>query len=248
MALRDLIKTRLAELKMTQGGLAAGIGVHPSYVSDLMHGRKSRIQPRFVEPLAQALQVTPDELFRSMSSSAIPARAVVDDAPAAGAGVDHGSAAPTATENDSTHLAGPLTAPWIQTTEFAIPTGSGRLVPIFSSRADVENWRTDKAVGKLRWPTNFAWSRSAYAWLEEVDLGFRLKKHELILACPEIEIRPGDLFLAFSRNGPPLYYRLLKNSFKGPEIILSPHKTTVLNTEELRRTHRVLSVQDADPG
>ena len=61
--LKAIVGGQLRKLGVTQKELAERAGLNPTYINELMTGKKLNIQRRFVESLAHALEIEPDVLY-----------------------------------------------------------------------------------------------------------------------------------------------------------------------------------------
>jgi transcriptional regulator with XRE-family HTH domain len=61
--LKAIVGGQLKKLGVTQKELAERAGLNPTYINELMTGKKLNIQRRFVESLAHALEIEPDVLY-----------------------------------------------------------------------------------------------------------------------------------------------------------------------------------------
>jgi transcriptional regulator with XRE-family HTH domain len=57
MTLQRLLRARIEALQLPKQDIAARAGVNPTYISDILSGKKRSIQQRFIPRLAHALQV-----------------------------------------------------------------------------------------------------------------------------------------------------------------------------------------------
>lgn len=225
MSLRELIQSRIAELAINQATLAKRAGLRQSFITDVMQRRKVRIQPRFIEPLAKALEVTPDELYGSMTAL-LPSNA-------------H-EARPT---GDAFVLKGSLIEPWYNNKEFSITTGAGRSVIVFNSASELTSsaaWASGKASVRYRWPITLSWTRGAYALLEERS-PYRGAKNILLIA-PQVPIRTGDYCVVFMATN--FSVRIFKQTI-GTKIEFDCEGPVA--GQKIRRVHRLLGWLDADP-
>jgi hypothetical protein len=235
MALRDLIKERLAALKLTQSHLAALIDRHPSYITDIMSGRKHRVQSRFVLPLAKALQIPPDDLYRAMTTVVPPVE----------------TAARSLTVVEYVGLSGDLIAAWHKPDQILLPSGPGKVVPVFRT---MDELRTGKSQLAYRWPLTLGWNPAAYGLLNEAynsnsiygPIGF---EREIVLVAPEIEIRRNDVCIAYLRRrlefSPTLVGQFRDRGDNDVEIFATGRKY-IIPIKDLIRIHRILAIFDAN--
>jgi transcriptional regulator with XRE-family HTH domain len=233
MALRDLIKDRLAARKLTQAGLAALIGRHPSYITDIMSGRKHRVQTRFVLPLANALHISPDDLYRAMTTVVPPSEAESQSPPPT---VDH------------VVLGDELIAAWRKPTRILLPSGGGKVVPIFRTLDELMSGESELSY---RWPLTLGWNPAAYGLLSEAGKSGSIYNRicfarEIVLVAPEMKIRRNETFIAFTRSDPfePNFVCELLDRRDSEITVLRGGKLSI-RIKALMRAHRILAIFDA---
>jgi transcriptional regulator with XRE-family HTH domain len=225
MSLRDLVQERLSALKISQAALADRAGLPRSYVTDIIRKRKARIQPRFVETFARALEVSPEDLYSRMTAT------------------------PPSLEQNQTFLSGDayvvdaaLTSAWFEAKNFPAVTGSGRSVPLFSSNDELRMATLDSGkTPRYRWPITLPWTRGAYALSKERG-SVETSRTEVLLLAPDLPVRSGDRCVVFDScagtSGGGYEEVFVKND---GDVLIFEHDRR-LRTRNILKMHRLLAI------
>jgi transcriptional regulator with XRE-family HTH domain len=236
-SLRDLLRTRLRRLGISQGELARRAGFNAQYISDILTGKKHSVRRDAVFQLALALQVSPLILFRMIDPS-------------------FGEGRPSL-YSDKRDIAGPTTSRLFSEQALAAVLPAGRRAsdvfpvlqnPLSFDERKVLVGRAGRAPQLYPWPTALGPANGGYG-LAHPENPLQILPG-LLLATPERPIKVGDLFIGFvifehSRpTGWIFWYRDSDREFFYLNVDTSEN-TIKLPRAALARAHRVGAVLQA---
>jgi len=229
-------------LGLPKGEIAARAGVNPTYISELISGKKRSIQKRFVSRLAFALEVDPVAVIEAM-----------------GQGGEMGMSPEDVVSLGVGELAGLIVDPFQFLIEDPMATGAQALfaettIPLVTEfPADFLETQEDgnpSPVALLRWEIAFRGSVGLYAVERAAVISSRgLWENEIYLAAPGLPIRIDDPFLAlcsFSyQSTTPRLYRLKgrDESFLYVSYWFGSREET-LPIAAVKRAHRIVATVD----
>lgn len=184
-SLKSLVEDRLKRLGISQRELAARAGVNPTYINEILSGKKKSIQTRFVPALAFALEVDPKDLTVGSTRPSQPKLKVADRR--------------TIIRSNS-----PQVAP-----RFSLDLRPFRVEPTFDPDRHVplfvEPFPHDFPARvrledvprflPLVWPEYLGLSHGCYAMLADCVGASALLPHSFYLVAPARRIESGTLFL-----------------------------------------------------
>lgn len=242
MDLQQLVKDRIAALGLPKREIAARAGVNPTYISELISGKKRSIQKKFVSRLAFALQVDPLAIVESMGQEGESELSPQDLVAAA-----------------REELVGLIIEPFL----FSIEDRMEGEAPFLPDEAaipfvtefpqdfiETQEQGTACPVGLLRWESAFRGALGLYAVERGAITQSRgVWENEIYLAAPGLPIRIDDPFLAVCsfgyRNIAPRLYRLKarEESFLHVSYWFGPREET-LPIAAVWRAHRIVATVD----
>jgi transcriptional regulator with XRE-family HTH domain len=187
--LRTIVAERLNDLRITQKELSDRAGLSPTYINELVKGKKDRIQRRFVEKLALALEIEPDVLYDKTGRAK--KKPIASTTPAASRSTIIRAHSPETAALFSNEM------PMFQSDPAYEPD---RHVPLFIEavvfRPDIAGpW---KIVAKFRpfvWPEFLGPSKGCYAMTSRALHDNTLFADSVFLVAPGHGIKSGDVFV-----------------------------------------------------
>jgi transcriptional regulator with XRE-family HTH domain len=186
--LRTVVTEQLKKLGVTQKELAEKAGLTPTYINELVTGKKLTIQRRFVEKLAHALEIEPDVLYEKTGRA------------------KKNTAVPTSTPTRRTIIrsGSPLTrTPFSHEMDFQTVPKPQTSVPLllnaFAKSSRFKNypfvWEELYQIEALAWPKFLGPAKGCYAITADalnVEVFFT---DSVLLVAPGSSIKSGDYFV-----------------------------------------------------
>jgi transcriptional regulator with XRE-family HTH domain len=187
--LRTIVAGQLKKLGVTQKELAERAGLNPTYINEILSGKKLRVQPRFVPALAHALEIDPDVLYEKSAGGKKRTKA---------------SSTPAATRRTIIEANSPQTEALFSNEMRAFQLDPDfdpdKHVPLFieAFRSDYRPYLKVGEVAKFRpfvWPEFLGPSKGCYAMAASAVFQNTLSADWVYLVAPGRSIKLGDVFI-----------------------------------------------------